>query len=234
VTGTFKVPVTFETMLTELVEFFGLGLAATSSPCVLPLYPGFLAYLAASAGQLQGRRGTGLLGVFILAGVLTMMLALGLLIAGLQTAVGKVIVFVTPLAGLAIIALGVLLLFDKNVFARIPQIRLPAVRSPFASAYVYGLLYGPIAFPCSGPFLVTAIALSLDSVVIDFLAFGLGFGAPLLALSLLARTQQRRITQLLTRHARAFNLIAGAILIALGAVNIVENWEPMLLFLGLA
>ncbi len=233
-TGTFKAPVTFETMLTELVEFFGLGLAATSSPCVLPLYPGFLAYLAASGRQLERQRGTALLGLFVLAGVLTIMLTLGVVIAALQVAVGRVIVFVTPLAGLAIIALGVLLLFDKNVFAQIPQIRIPALRSPLASAYVYGLLYGPIAFPCSGPFLVTAIALSLDSVIVDFLAFGLGFGAPLLALSLLARAQQQRITQLLTRHARAFNLLAGAILIALGAVNIVDNWEAMLLYLGVA
>jgi cytochrome c-type biogenesis protein len=218
----------------ELLEFFGLGLAATSSPCVLPLYPGFLAYLGASADQLPGRRGAGLLGACVLAGVLTMMIALGLLIAALRTAVGRVVAIVTPLAGLAIIVLGVLLLFDKNVFARLPQIRIPALRSPFASAYVYGLLYGPIAFPCSGPFLVTAFALSVDSALIDFLAFGLGFGAPLLAIALLAQTQQRRLTQLITRHTRAFNLIAGAILIVLGAVNILDNWQPMLLFLGLA
>ena len=221
-------------MLAEWIEFFGLGLAATTSPCVLPLYPGFLAYLGASAGQLQGQRGTGLLGLFVLAGVLTMMFALGLLIAALKAAVGQVVVIVTPLAGLLIIVLGILLLFDKNVFARIPQTRIPALSSPFASAYVYGLLYGPIAFPCSGPFLVTAFALSLDSAALDFVAFGLGFGVPLLALSLLARTQQRRITQLLTRHSHAFNLVAGLILIVLGAVNLIENWETMRLFLGLA
>lgn len=218
----------------EVIEFFGLGLAATTSPCVLPLYPGFLAYLAAGADQLRGRRGTGLLGLFVLAGVLTMMFALGLLIAVLRTAVGQVVVIVTPLAGLIIIVLGVLLLFDKNVFAPMPQLQIPALRSPFLHVYVYGLLYGPIAFPCAGPFLVTALALSLDSAAIDFLAFGLGFGVPLLVLSLLARAQQQRLTQLLTRHSRAFNLIAGVILIALGAANLIENWAPMLLFLGLA
>lgn len=217
----------------ELIEFFGLGLAATTSPCVLPLYPGFLAYLGASGDQLRGRRGTGLLGLCVLAGVLTMMFGLGLLIAALRTAVGQVVVIVTPLAGALIIVLGVLLLFDKNVFARVPQLQIPALRSPFAGAYVYGLLYGPIAFPCAGPFLVTAFALSLDSAAFDFLAFGLGFGAPLLVLSLLARAQQRRLTQLLTRHSRAFNLVAGVILIALGAINLIENWAPMLLFLGL-
>jgi cytochrome c-type biogenesis protein len=218
--------------LAELVQFFGLGLAATSSPCVLPLYPGFLAYLSASGDQLQGRRGGGWLGLFVLAGVLTMMLALALLIAALRTAAGNVIVLVTPLAGLLIIVLGVLLLFDKNVFARIPQIRIPALRSPFASAYVYGLLYGPIAFPCSAPFLVTGLLLSLDGIIVNFLAFGLGFGVPLLIISLLARAQQRRLTQLLTRHSRAFNVIAGLILVALGAINIAQEWDAILIFLG--
>jgi len=219
-------------MFGELAEFFGLGLAATTSPCVLPLYPGFLAYLAANAGQLSGRRSTGGLGLFVLAGVLTMMIALGLLIVALQMAVGRVIVFITPLAGLLIVALGVLMLLDVNVFARIPQVRVPALGSPLARAYVYGLLYGPIAFPCSGPFLVTAIALSIDNVLLDFLAFGLGFGVPLLVLSLLAQSQQRQITRLLSRHSRVFNLAAGLILVVLGAMTIIDNWDTMLLFLS--
>jgi cytochrome c-type biogenesis protein len=219
-------------MLAELIQFFGLGLAATGSPCVLPLYPGFLAYLSASAEQMQNRRDTALLGAFVLAGVLTMMIALGLLIAALNAAVGQVLIFITPLAGLAVIVLGMLLLFDKNVFARIPQIQIPTLNSPFASAYLYGLLYGPIAFPCSGPFLVTALTLSLDFAVIDFIAFGLGFGAPLLIISLLAGAQQRRIAGLLTQHSRAFNRVAGLILIGLGVFTIIENWEPLLLYLG--
>jgi cytochrome c-type biogenesis protein len=219
-------------MLAEMIQFFGLGLAATASPCVLPLYPGFLAYLGANGGQLQGQRGTGLLGFFVLGGVLTMMIALGLFIFALRTAVGRVVVFITPLAGLLIIVLGVLLLLDKSPFARIPQVQIPMLRNPFVSAYVYGLLYGPIAFPCSGPFLVTAVALSIDNVLANFLAFGLGFGLPLLILSLLAGAQQRRLTQVLTRHSRGFNLVSGLILVGLGALTIIENWETMQLFLG--
>lgn len=219
-------------MLAEMIQFLGLGLAATASPCVLPLYPGFLAYLGANGGQLHGRRGTGLLGFFVLGGVLTMMLALGLLIFALRTAVGRVVVFITPVAGVLIIVLGVLLLFDKSPFVRLPQLRSPVLRNPFVSAYLYGLLYGPIAFPCSGPFLVTAVALSIDNVLLNFLAFGLGFGVPLLILSLLAGAQQRHVTQLLTRHSRVFNLAAGVILVVLGVLTIVENWDTMLLFLG--
>ena len=38
---------------------FTLGLASAASPCLLPLYPSFLAYLSANTAALAGRRGTG-------------------------------------------------------------------------------------------------------------------------------------------------------------------------------
>ena len=69
-----------------------LGLLATTSPCVLPLYPGFLAYLSGQT-QLEHRKGRYFLGLFVLAGVLTMMLLLGGLIALLAVPTGKM----TPL-----------------------------------------------------------------------------------------------------------------------------------------
>lgn len=38
----------------EIVTAFWVGLLAANSPCVLPLYPGFLAYLSGTSGT--GRR----------------------------------------------------------------------------------------------------------------------------------------------------------------------------------
>ena len=73
--------------LEAILTSISLGLVATTSPCVLPLYPGFLAYL--SGGQeafAQRRYGRYFLGFFVLAGVLTMMLALGLIIAAVTLA----------------------------------------------------------------------------------------------------------------------------------------------------
>jgi cytochrome c-type biogenesis protein len=130
-----------------------LGILATTSPCVLPLFPGFLAYLSG-----QNESGAGkwkyFLGLFVLAGVLTMMLALGGLIALLAVSVGRVLAIVIPLADFLILILGFLLLFDRNPFKSLPQIQVPVLRHPLLNAYVYGLLYGPIALPCSGPLVV--------------------------------------------------------------------------------
>ena len=66
---------------------------------------------------------------------------------------------IPPGLGLLIITLGVLLLIDKNPFKALPQIRVPALRNPYVNAYLYGLLYGPIALPCSGPLVVSIFAI---------------------------------------------------------------------------
>lgn len=217
---------------------FSLGLLATTSPCVLPLYPGFLAYLSGGQEGLENKKSRYFLGLFVLFGVLTMMLALGLVIALLSVSVGSVLSLVIPIADLLIITLGILLLLDKNPFKALPQIQVPALKNPFFNAFVYGLLYGPIALPCSGPLVVGIFAYSLTagevlSKLSVFLWFGLGFGVPLLILSLLSGALQRNLTRWFARNARIVNLIGGTLLIGIGIYDLVINWELIRAFMGI-
>lgn len=200
----------------------------------MPLYPGFLAYLG-SQNDL-GRRKY-FLGLFVLIGVLTMMLALGGVIALLAIPVGSVLVYILPLADILIFILGILLMLNFNPFKTLPQIRIPALRHPYANAYVYGLLYGPIALPCSGPMVVSIFALSFTigeafNQLWIFLWFGLGLGIPLLFLSFLSAAFQRQLTVLLARHSRIVNVIGGALLIGVAIYDLAKNWELLRLFLG--
>jgi cytochrome c-type biogenesis protein len=209
-----------------------LGLLTTTSPCILPLYPGFLAYLGSQSEI--GRRKY-FLGLFVLAGVLSTMLALGGLIALLAVPVGSILLYILPLADLLILLLGILLLFDRNPFKTLPQIQLPALRHPYGNAYVYGLLYGPIALPCSGPMVVSIFALSFTtgeafSQLWAFLFFGLGLGVPLLILSILSAALQRQLTTLFARYSKTVNVIGGLLLISVAIYDIAKNWEFLQLF----
>ena len=215
-----------ETILTSL----SLGLLATTSPCVLPLYPGFLAYLSGGQESLKDKPGRYLLGFFVLAGVLTMMLALGGFIALLSVSIGEALAFIIPVADLIIIFFGILLLLNINPFKKLPQIQVPLLSHPFANAFVYGLLYGPIALPCSGPLVVSIFALSLT--VADalgklnvFLWFGLGFGIPLLILSFISGAAQRWITRQFAMRARLINVLSGILLLGVGGYDLWANWD---------
>jgi cytochrome c-type biogenesis protein len=215
---------------------FLLGLLATTSPCVLPLYPGFLAYLSGQT-ETGSEKLRYFLGLFVLAGVLTMMLALGALIAMLSISIGRALAFIIPLADFLILLLGALLLFDRNPFKSLPQIQVPVLNHPLLNAYLYGLLYGPIALPCSGPLVVSIFALSFtvgeafDKLWV-FLWFGLGFGVPLLLLSLLSGAFQRRLTGLFAHHSRIINIFGGLLLIAVAIYDLIQNREMLQAFYG--
>jgi cytochrome c-type biogenesis protein len=90
--------------------------------------------------------------------------------------------------------------YMKTRIKRLPQIQVPVLSQPFVNAFIYGLLYGPIALPCSGSLAVSIFALSLTAVEAFskfniFFWFGLGFGIPLLLLSFLLGAAQRWITR---------------------------------------
>jgi cytochrome c-type biogenesis protein len=214
-----------ETILTSL----SLGLLATTSPCVLPLYPGFLAYLRGGQERIQSKTSRYFLGFFVLAGVLTMMLALGGLIALLSVSIGQALSIVIPIADAIIILFGILLLLNINPFKRLPQVQMPLLSHPFVNAFIYGLLYGPIALPCSGPLVVSIFALSLTvtealSKLNIFFWFGLGFGIPLLFLSFLSGAAQRWITRQFAMRARLINVVSGLLLLGVGVYDLSVNW----------
>jgi cytochrome c-type biogenesis protein len=220
----------------SILTSISLGLLATTSPCVLPLYPGFLAYLSARGEEAGNGNSRYFLGFFVLAGVLVMMLLLGLVISLLSLSVGRALSVLIPIADLLIISLGVMLLLDRNPFKLVPQIQVPALRSPFANAFVYGTLYGPIALPCSGPLLVGIFAYSLTAgealgKLSVFFWFGVGFGLPLLALSLLSGGYQRSLTRWFAVNARAVNITGGLLLVGLGVYDFWANWDLIQLFL---
>jgi cytochrome c-type biogenesis protein len=200
---------------------FGFGLLATMSPCVLPLYPGFLAYLSGQAGTENGKLRY-LLGLFVLAGVLTAMLILGAAIAALSVSIASVLAILIPLAIVAILVLGVLLLMNRNPFYRLPQIKVPLLRRPSLNAYVYGLLYGPIAMPCSGPLVVAIFVYSFT--------FAEAASKLWVFLSLLSGAVQRNLTRWFARHSRAINVVGGLLLIAIAIYNLVENWDMLTLY----
>lgn len=165
-----------------------------------------------------------------------MMVALGGLIALLVVPIGSVLLYIIPLADLLIFILGILLLLNINPFKRLPQIQLPVLRHPYGNAYAYGLLYGPIALPCSGPMVVSIFALSFTagevfSQLWVFLCFGLGLGMPLLVLSFLSAALQRQLTAIFARHSRIVNLIGGLLLVSVAIYDLGKNWELLRLFI---
>lgn len=207
--------------MNQYLEAFLLGNAAIlGNVCVLPLYPGLLAFLAAHRDGGSGR-GRGWLGALVLLGVLSMMLLVGLAVFTLGQAVAAWLPLLVPAAYVAVVVLGLLLLLGRNPFARLAQPQLPSSRNPYLAAYLYGLLLGPLTLPCTGPLIVSAFVLGagngavLADGLLYFLIFGLGFGWPLVALSLVAARSGQQATRWLARHEATTRRASGLLLVGI-------------------
>jgi cytochrome c-type biogenesis protein len=209
-----------------LAATFVLGMASVASPCLLPLYPGFVAYLAASRQQGPPQRAAAFLGLAVLAGLLTTMIGIGVVVAMLALPLGDVLEVTVPLTSVVLVILGILLLAGRNPFVRLAGVRLPVVAAPLGQAYVYGLIAGPVAMPCAGPFFIALLAISIGLAdtalrVGTFIAYGLGFGLPLVLLAAVGSVRSESIARFLARRHGPILRVMGALLIGTAVYQLV-------------
>jgi len=208
----------------EYLRAFALGNGAIlGNVCVLPLYPGLIAFLGGTAGGGRPSRGRPFLGLVVFLGVVSVMLALGAVLFQLNRSFSSIFDWLLPLIFGAVIVLGVLMIAGRNPFARMTTAQAPILRNPVVTAYLYGMLLGPMTLPCTGPLVISTFVLGVGDVgslvdgLLYFVAFGFGFGWPLVLLPLVAAPVQRQITRWLTRHHTAVERWSGALLIVVAA-----------------
>jgi len=221
--------------VSEYVEAFLLGNAAIlSNVCVLPLYPGLIAFLGGTATGNITARSRPLLGVAVLAGVLSAMLALGWVLYRLQVAFSDIFDWFLPAIFGMVLALGLAMLAGKNPFTRLQTVQAPMLSSPMGTAYVYGAFLGPMTLPCTGPLVISVFLLGAGSAsnlldgVLYFVAFGIGFGWPLMLLPFLAVPLQRQFTGFMTANHLTITRVSGLLLIVVAAFGFYVDVLPNL------
>jgi len=213
--------------LLEISRAFVLGLLTPlTAVCVIPLYPGFLAYLSNQLGKSPGAEGEErsrkmlvLFGLIITAGVITFMLILGFVFTTiLQVSLTRVIGVVSPIAFGILIFISLILIFDVDVAKYVPRGRAPRVGNPYVTAFLYGFFFGAIVVPCQPAFIATLFAIAVSSPafgvnMLRFLFFGLGIGFPLLLFSAVSARSSRQIIGFLVKNRRKINLLTGVVML---------------------
>ena len=207
---------------------FFAGAISFLSPCVLPLVPGYVSFIA---GQSDLRRRSvgfrarlgalGLSGCFVL-GFASVFITLG---AG-ASALGSLLLTwraeLNLLGGAVIILFGLVMLglFRLPVFARDTRFNLDTPGGRPISAYVLGLAFAFGWTPCIGPILgailtLSASAGSLGNGVWLLAIYSLGLGVPFLLTALFTDAIAARIKSI-GRAGRVFYLLAGGIMVLMG------------------
>jgi cytochrome c-type biogenesis protein len=207
------------------------GLVSFVSPCVLPLVPGYLAYVSGSAESSRSR-GRVLLGasLFVL-GFAIVFIAYGVLFGALGTWLVQWQDVITRILGVVVIIMGVVFVGFLPGLQRTARLSLkPAVG--LGGAPLLGIVFGLGWTPCFGPTLVAISALSLESgsaargAVLGF-AYCLGLGIPFLLLAW-GFSFALRATAWLRRFIRPLNIAGGVLLIILGSLMVTGIWTAII------
>ena len=212
------------------------GFVSFLSPCVLPLIPGFLAYLSGTAqGAKNARFQTFLNSVFFVLGFSFVFAIVGVLLnTVLEQVSHDAQAWLARAGGIVIILFG----FYVLGFIKIPFLEREhkfAVRKKFSITYVTSFVFGA-AFaagwtPCVSAVLGSILMLAVTSPGQSFmllLFYGIGLGIPFLLVGLFG-TEALALINKSTTFLKYFNIIVGMLLITLGVLvftgelNVVAN-----------
>lgn len=225
------------------------GVVSFTSPCTLPLLPGFVSYVSGLSGAAgapgvtagssavltaPARRRVRLGSLLFLAGFTAVFTALGatssalgfLLIRNLPTinVVGGAFVV---LMGLATSGLVKVPFLHRQVRSDLGRWRPgPAGALPLGAAFAFGWT------PCVGPVLASILATAAGAGTVGrgallLLAYSLGLGLPFL---LVARGMARGGGPLrwLRRHSRRIEVAGGVLLVAMGVAIMTGSWTALM------
>jgi cytochrome c-type biogenesis protein len=228
-------------LLAALPIAVAAGFVSFISPCVLPLLPGYLAFLGGAAGSLDGRSGRGRAVVgsvaFIL-GFAIVFVSLGALFGGLGASLkdhqrGLAIGF-----GAVTILLGMFFAgwWPSRYLNRERRIHyLP--RASIIGAGALGFFFALAWTPCLGPTLAAILSLAgsttgataLRGSILMFF-YCLGLGIPFIVAAL-ATEWATTASSWLRRHQRAIGRIGGTLLIVIGVLEVTGAWNSFVIWL---
>lgn len=210
------------------------GLVSFLSPCILPLVPGYLSFVAGFAAE----RSRVILGATLFVGGFGIVfIGLGFLAGSLGVAVSTnspLFWIIQRLMGLLIIVFGAVMVGKMRFLQGTARFQVPANLGLWG-APLLGLAFGLGWTPCIGPTLSAVLALSLDQAnvgrgILLAVAFTLGIGAPFILLAA-GFSWATKTVALVKKHIRLVNLIGGTMLIVLGFLMVTGLWGDLVGFL---
>ena len=225
---------------------FAAGILSFTSPCCLPLMPGYVAYIS-SAGNEEGTaaRSNGATTVVdpaahptrALTSALLFVVGFGIVFtalgAGASAMSGVLLdnrVVLSRVGGVLIIVMGLVVAGVVRIPALMREYRLDLsrVRPGPAGALPLGMAFAIGWVPCIGPVLAGILTLAASNGTVGqgaalLAVYSAGLALPFIGLAV-AASKLAPLVSWLRRHARGVELTGGAVMVAMGVLLLTNQW----------
>lgn len=227
----------YDVVMNDITVFvaFGAGIISFLAPCVLPLVPGFLAYLGGIALEKKTknihstRLATFYASVFFVLGFTLVFALLGLVLHSALVQASVVLrVSLARIGGAVVIFFGLYLMgLVKLSFLERPH--KVAIHKKFSSralaSFVFGAAFAAGWTPCVGAALGAILGLAALAPAKTFfllIAYAFGLGVPFLVMGAFAGEIERYLERTFA-WIQYVNILFGGILVWLGALAFTQN-----------
>jgi len=205
------------------------GVISFVSPCILPLIPGFMAYLSGTAVEEKlSRAKTFTNSIFFVLGFSVVFAILGVLLNSVLSRSSYAIqTWLSRIAGIIILffALHILGLIKVKFLQADHKIIVKKLRSSYLTSFVFGASFAVGWTPCVGAILGSILALAISSPASSFIllvAYSIGLGLPFLIVGLFTEEAMGLISKS-DKVLKYFNIAVGILLIILGVLVFTNN-----------
>ena len=208
------------------------GIISATSPCVLPVIPGYLAAVSSPGSRANGRRPS-VRGAFGFVGGFTVIFTI---LGATASAIGNLIYssldVILDIAGVLLIVVGLHTVGLLNVAGLVRERRLiqpEAVAGGPRRSFVLGLVFALGWTPCIGPILATILTkaasdASLTEGMALLVLYSAGLGIPFVALAVWFE-RSRPLRLWLSRKSRSIQRVGGVAMIVIGIAYTTGFWE---------
>ena len=209
------------------ISFLAGLLSPLGAVCVLPLYPGYLAWLANQVGEGDDRTLLFRFSLVVTAGIIFAFFVIGFIVTWLlRSSVSAAIGIISMVAFVILAVASICLIAGIDLSLIIPSPKMLHPVGPYKNALLFGLFFGLIMLPCNPAPIILLFALSVNATdflenILILIAFCIGIAIPVLLISLIPAATNYRLVRVLTSHRRLISIVCGLFMLVLALYYLV-------------
>ena len=224
-----------------VVYAFATGMVATVNPCGFAMLPAYLSYFLGIDDPSRDSesavvRAVGVSAV-VTAGFVTVFTIIGVAVNAAAAPIQENVPWATLVIGVLLVALGIAMLAGFQPSFGLPKLERGGDRRTLGSMFIFGVSYAIASLSCTLPLFLVAVTGVFDSdSFVDglaaFVAYGLGMGLVLTALTVALALARQTLVRRLRGVLPYVHRIAGALLVLAGGFLVYWGWWELQVLAG--